>query len=70
VTKTEDFIIDWSDEKENVLICSPCSGHGFKFSTVIGKIISDLVISDQSINIFEKNRHKFRVAYHLGMNLE
>lgn len=43
VTKTGDFVIDWSDEHENILVVSPCSGHGFKFGPVIGKIASALV---------------------------
>ncbi|PYQ42041.1 MAG: N-methyl-L-tryptophan oxidase, partial [Acidobacteria bacterium] len=30
-------------EHEQVLIVSPCSGHGFKFSPVIGEIVADLV---------------------------
>ena len=48
-TKSEDFIIDWTDENENILAISPCSGHGFKFSPVIGKIIADLLDKNQSI---------------------
>ena len=35
-TKSEDFLIDWTDEHENVLVVSACSGHGFKFSPVLG----------------------------------
>lgn len=46
VTKSEDFLIDWSDEHENVLVVSPCSGHGFKFGPVIGKVVSDILIRD------------------------
>ena len=30
-------------EDENILICSPCSGHGFKFTPAIGEICSELV---------------------------
>jgi sarcosine oxidase len=26
-----------------VVIASPCSGHGFKFTSVIGEILADLV---------------------------
>lgn len=70
ITKTEDFIIDWSNEKERVLICSCCSGHGFKFSPLIGKICSDLVEKNKSIKEFEENRHIFQIAFHQGVNLE
>ena len=38
-----DFIIDFYPEDENILICSPCSGHGFKFTPAIGEICSELV---------------------------
>lgn len=44
-TNTPDrhFVLDWHPDHENVLIVSPCSGHGFKFSSVIGEIVADLV---------------------------
>ena len=42
-----DFIIDFYPDDENIIICSPCSGHGFKFTPAIGEICSDL-ISDKS----------------------
>jgi sarcosine oxidase len=35
------FIID--RVAEDVLVVSPCSGHGFKFCSVIGEIVADLV---------------------------
>lgn len=41
-TPDEHFIIDAYPGSENILIASPCSGHGFKFSSVIGKILSEL----------------------------
>jgi sarcosine oxidase len=37
-----DFIIDRMPGARNVVIASPCSGHGFKFSPVIGEIVADL----------------------------
>jgi sarcosine oxidase len=37
-TPDHDFIIDWHPSHPNVLISSPCSGHGFKFSSAIGEI--------------------------------
>jgi sarcosine oxidase len=42
-TSTADghFIIDWISE--NVLVVSPCSGHGFKFCPVIGETVAELV---------------------------
>jgi sarcosine oxidase len=34
--------IDRLPAHENVLIASPCSGHGFKFSSAIGEVLADL----------------------------
>jgi len=31
-----------------VLIVSPCSGHGFKFASVIGEIIADTLIEGRA----------------------
>ncbi len=36
------FLLDWHPGHHNVIICSPCSGHGFKFSSVIGEIVADM----------------------------
>ncbi|MGQ0648487.1 MAG: N-methyl-L-tryptophan oxidase [Gemmatimonadaceae bacterium] len=42
-TPDEDFIIDRLPGSPQVVIASPCSGHGFKFASVIGEIVADLV---------------------------
>ncbi|HJQ53544.1 MAG TPA: N-methyl-L-tryptophan oxidase [Gemmatimonadaceae bacterium] len=42
-TPDHDFIIDWHPSHPNVLISSPCSGHGFKFSSAIGEIQASLL---------------------------
>ena len=39
----EHFLIDRHPAHPEVLIVSPCSGHGFKFCPVIGEIVADLV---------------------------
>ncbi len=41
-TPDEDFIIDYHPENKNIIIASPCSGHGFKFSSAIGKLLCDM----------------------------
>lgn len=43
-TNTPDghFIIDFHPEYRNIIVASPCSGHGFKFSSLTGKILSDM----------------------------
>ena len=49
-TNTPDghFLIDFHPESDRVLIASPCSGHGFKFSSVIGGILCDLLTEGES----------------------
>lgn len=43
-TNTDDghFILDAHPEYPNVFVASPCSGHGFKFCSVIGEVMADL----------------------------
>jgi sarcosine oxidase len=40
-TPDEDFILDVYPGCERIFVASPCSGHGFKFSSVVGKILSE-----------------------------
>lgn len=42
------FIIDRHPEYSQVLIVSPCSGHGFKFCPVVGEIVADLILKGKS----------------------
>src|SRR6267143_7214611 len=44
----EHFLIDWHPKTRRVLVCSPCSGHGFKFSSAIGEVVADLVLNGRS----------------------
>ena len=41
-TADEDFIIDLHPDDPRIVIASPCSGHGFKFASVIGEVLADL----------------------------
>ncbi|MBT1712382.1 N-methyl-L-tryptophan oxidase [Fulvivirgaceae bacterium PWU5] len=43
-TPDMDFIIDRHPQHNNVIIASPCSGHGFKFASAIGKILVDMIM--------------------------
>ena len=43
-TPDEHFIIDLHPEHPAVIIASPCSGHGFKFSIAVGELIADEII--------------------------
>jgi len=47
-TPDEHFWIDRHPEHARVLIASPCSGHGFKFSSAIGETLADLIMRGRS----------------------
>jgi sarcosine oxidase len=42
VTPDGDFIIDRLPRAPQIVVASPCSGHGFKFAPAIGEILADL----------------------------
>jgi sarcosine oxidase len=48
-TPDEHFILDFHPAHRQVLLASPCSGHGFKFSSVIGEIAAAL-LTDQRVS--------------------
>ena len=43
-----DFVIDLLPDSPHVVVASPCSGHGFKFSSAIGEVLADLATSGRS----------------------
>ena len=43
-TPDEHFILDLLPADERVVVVSPCSGHGFKFSSVVGEIAAELAL--------------------------
>jgi len=47
-TPDRDFVIDFHPDHPRVLVSSACSGHGFKFASVIGEIQADLVTTGGS----------------------
>jgi sarcosine oxidase len=47
-TADHDFVIDFHPAYPRVLISSACSGHGFKFASVIGEIQADLIVDGSS----------------------
>jgi sarcosine oxidase len=47
-TPDRDFLLDRHPAHPNVIIASPCSGHGFKFSSAIGEILADLVTTGET----------------------
>lgn len=58
-TPDGDFVIDWHPESRDVLIVSPCSGHGFKHSAAIGETVAELVTQGTSsidVGVFSLSR--------------
>jgi sarcosine oxidase len=60
-TNTSDlhFIIDVHPSQPHVIVASPCSGHGFKFASVIGEILADLALEGRTpfdISMFSLRR--------------
>ena len=47
-TPDHDFLLDRHPAHPNVIIASPCSGHGFKFSSAIGEILADLLATGKT----------------------
>ena len=47
-TPDEHFWIDRHPAHPQVIIASPCSGHGFKFASAVGEILTDLAIHGKS----------------------
>jgi sarcosine oxidase len=43
-TPDEHFVLDTLPGFDEVVVASPCSGHGFKFSSAIGEILADLAM--------------------------
>ncbi len=58
-TRDEDFVIDFHPDDARVVVASPCSGHGFKFASAVGEVLTDLVTSggtDFDLTPFRVNR--------------
>ncbi|WP_375493839.1 FAD-dependent oxidoreductase [uncultured Jatrophihabitans sp.] len=55
-TPTEDFLLD---RVGDVVVCSPCSGHGAKFAPLVGEYVAELVLGDGS-----SVPSRFRLATH------
>jgi sarcosine oxidase len=59
MTPDEDFVLDIHPAHPQVVVASPCSGHGFKFAVAIGRILADLAIdgtTDYDIARFRLDR--------------
>jgi sarcosine oxidase len=58
-TPDEHFILDRPRGDSPVVVASPCSGHGFKFSAVVGELIAGMVVDGEAsmdIGLFRLGR--------------
>ncbi|MDP8922916.1 MAG: N-methyl-L-tryptophan oxidase [Chloroflexota bacterium] len=58
-TPDEHFILDTHPDYPQVVLASPCSGHGFKFCSVVGEILADLATRGETrhdIGLFRLDR--------------
>ena len=59
LTPDHHFVIGHHPDHANVVMASPCSGHGYKFASVIGEILADLAIDGSTrhpIGLFAPGR--------------
>jgi len=47
-TPDANFVIDFLPGNDQIVVASPCSGHGFKHSAAIGEVISELILAGKS----------------------
>ena len=50
VAPDDHFVVDFVTGRTDVIVASPCSGHGFKFSCLIGKVLAELATLGASEN--------------------
>lgn len=58
-TADEHFAIGPHPEEMRIVLASPCSGHGFKFASLIGEILADLALDGgtrHDISLFDPSR--------------
>jgi sarcosine oxidase len=61
LTPDHHFVIGHHPDYPSVVIASPCSGHGYKFASVIGEILSDLAVDGSTrhpIGLFAPQRFR------------
>jgi sarcosine oxidase len=55
------FVIDWHPAHRNVVVASPCSGHGFKFASALGEVLASMVVGapvDFDTSLFSLDRFR------------
>jgi sarcosine oxidase len=62
VAPEEQFHVDFLPGRSDVLVASPCSGHGFKFSCLIGRVLADLAAAGRTEAAIDAWRVETRLA--------
>jgi sarcosine oxidase len=58
-TPDEHFVLGPHPDAPQIVLASPCSGHGFKFASLVGEILADLATTggtDKPISLFAPER--------------
>jgi sarcosine oxidase len=55
-TPDEDFVLDLHPVDQRIVVASPCSGHGFKFASVIGEVLADLATEGETCHDISRFR--------------
>lgn len=64
-TVNEDFVLDLHPRDPRIAIGAACSGHGFKFAPLTGRLLSELVLHGKSdLPLFERYRQAFQWPSH------
>jgi glycine/D-amino acid oxidase-like deaminating enzyme len=58
-TPSQDFLLD---RVGDLVVCSPCSGHGAKFAPLVGELVAGLVTGEDGRQVPDR----FRIATHLA----
>lgn len=74
-TSTPDahFLIDIHPKRPNIVLASPCSGHGFKFSPAIGEALADLSMQRETrhdLDLFRVDRFVERLNDAAGQSAQ
>ena len=52
----EFFFVDRAAADPRIVLASPCSGHGFKFASVMGEILADLALDGRTAHPIDRFR--------------
>jgi sarcosine oxidase len=48
IAPDEQFVVGALAGRPDVIVASPCSGHGFKFSNLVGRVLADLAVDGRT----------------------